>query len=82
MTRGEIIIATNLHSKVTFLPASFDKRFSRDLYYLAKADPEKELTEKQRAYLFKLLHKYRKQLPETMQQYQNIKSGDNSPKLF
>jgi len=43
-----------------FLPASFDKRFVRDLYsQLANSG---EITEKQRAYLAKLVHKYRRQI--------------------
>jgi len=43
-----------------FLPGSFDKRFARDLdSQLANSG---EITEKQRAYLVKLVHKYRRQI--------------------
>ena len=46
--------------RCTFLPASFDKRFARDLNsQLANGG---EITEKQRAYLVKLIHKYRRQI--------------------
>ena len=45
--------------RCTFLPASFDKRFVRDIYsQLANSG---EITEKQRAYLVKLVYKYRRQ---------------------
>ena len=46
--------------RCTFLPGSFDKRFARDIdSQLANSC---EITEKQRAYLVKLVHKYRRQI--------------------
>lgn len=83
MTTGEKLIAEQLHEKVTFLPASYDKRFARDMHYAVTDSPDKELTVNQRNYLYKLLHKYRRQLPETYQQYQSFKEDNkNQGKLF
>lgn len=46
-------------NQCTFLPGSYTKRFVRDM---ASRPKEYELTEKQAAYLDKLVHQYRKQL--------------------
>lgn len=46
-------------SKCTFLPGSWDKRFARDM---AGLFPGGDLTEKQRANVLRLVHKYRRQL--------------------
>ena len=45
-------------SRCSFYPGSYDKRFVRDL---ATYPPDKELTEKQAAFLHKLAWRYRKQ---------------------
>jgi hypothetical protein len=55
--------------RVTYLPGSFDKRFGNNLSGLAQSQPEKELTEKQNEWMFRLLYKYRKQLPGTYEKY-------------
>lgn len=54
------IKALSLLSGCTFLPGSFDKRFVRDLSSLPDKEA-KELTDKQKRYLWKLVYKYRKQ---------------------
>jgi len=83
MTTGEKLIAQQLQEKVTFLPGSYDKRFARDIAYLVTNYPDRDLTVGQRGHLYKLLHKYRRQLPETYQQYQAFKEGNtNQGKLF
>ena len=46
-------------SHCRFVPASFDKRFVRGM---ASQISSGEITEKQRAYLVKLIHKYRRQI--------------------
>ena len=46
-----------LNSKVTFLPASWDKRFARGISSLDY------LTDKQLAALEKMFHRYRRQIP-------------------
>lgn len=62
MTESEIRIVTALRA-CTFLPASWDKRFARDLYDTATYAPGHELTDRQRAWLLRLVHKYRRQIP-------------------
>jgi hypothetical protein len=68
MTPEQNDICTAL-GKVTYLPASFDKRFGNNLYGLAQSQPEKELSEKQNEWMYRLLYKYRKQLPKTYERY-------------
>ena len=62
MSDDEAAIAKALEI-CTFLPASWDKRFARDMAFAAKNSPERVLTEKQRASLLRLAIKYRRQLP-------------------
>jgi len=57
--------------KPTYLPGSFDKRFAHNLSSLAQHQPEKELTEKQNEWMFRLLYKYRKQLARTYDKYKS-----------
>ena len=65
MTVTERHIARAL-SMVTFIPGSFDKRFVKQLPNWL----EKEMTEKGRAKMIELLHKYRRQIPN----YEKLKS--------
>lgn len=48
-------------SRVTFLPATFDKRFAKGLLAMMESDPEKGLTDNQDACLRRIVHKYRRQ---------------------
>lgn len=57
MSNGEIIHAMQF---VTFLPASFDKRFFKGVS--SQVAEGKELSEKQRAYLIEIFTKYRRQI--------------------
>lgn len=68
MTEDQKQICTAL-GKVSYLPASFDKRFGNNLHGIAQMTPEKELTEKQNEWMFRLLYKYRNQLPETYERH-------------
>jgi hypothetical protein len=70
MTQEQIDICTAL-GKVRYLPASFDKRFGNSLHSIAQNTPEKELTEKQNEWMYRLLYKYRKQLPNTYDRFKN-----------
>ncbi len=70
MTQAEIDIAIALQL-VTYLPGSFDKRFARNL----KNWKNRDMTEKGRAYMMKLLDKYRRQIPN----YNSLKSN---PQLY
>jgi hypothetical protein len=62
MTEDQKLICRALGA-VNYLPGSFDKRFGNNLSQMAKENPEKELSEKQNEWMFRLLYKYRKQLP-------------------
>lgn len=57
-TKQEIAAAHAL-AFVTFLPASFDKRFARGIQEIEEAG----ITDKQREYLTKIVHRYRRQIP-------------------
>lgn len=54
----ERIMATKLSTEVTFLPASYDKRFCSGLPVNGK------YTQKQIDYIHKLFHKYRRQIKD------------------
>lgn len=56
----EIIAALD---RVTFPPATSQKRFARDMVALARAKPDHVLTEKQADYLTKLAWRFRRQMP-------------------
>jgi hypothetical protein len=47
--------------RCTFLPGSWDKRFARAL---AQRDASKPLSDKQRDWLWRLVWKYRRQIPD------------------
>lgn len=61
MTEDERAIANALRS-VTFLPASFDKRFARSMW-AEEAGEGGGITEKQAELLRVFAHRYRRQLP-------------------
>lgn len=61
MTDDERAVALAL-GKVNYLPASWDKRFGRDMAALAQ-QPDAALTEPQRTSLWRLRHRYRRQIP-------------------
>ncbi len=64
MTPDQIHICKSL-GRVRYLPGSFDKRFGNNLASLAENNPDEELTAKQIEWMYRLLYKYRKQLPST-----------------
>lgn len=70
MTKEEQTICINL-GNVRCLPATFDKRFTRNVSSMAKNTPEKELSQSQKEIIYRLLYKYRKQLPKTYNRYKN-----------
>lgn len=72
MTPEQKVICTNL-GKVSYPMGTFDKRFGRQLSTLAESI-DYELSEKQIEWMFRLLYKYRKQLPKTYSLY-----GHTSP---
>lgn len=67
MTPSEREIIEHLHLRVTYLPGHYDKIFARNLYN--KLSPYYELTTKQRDFMYKMLHKYRRQIMSTYKKY-------------
>jgi hypothetical protein len=59
MTPAERTCADAL-ARCTFLPGEYNKRFARNI---AALPDDKELSDKQRANLFRLVHRYRRQIP-------------------
>jgi len=49
-------------ARCTFVPGCWDKRFARAMAALADHNPDWEFTERQRASLIRLAHKYRRQV--------------------
>ena len=69
MTQEEKNICLALGNRVNILPGGFDKRFINNLFALAYNNPEQELTEKQREWLFRLVYKYRRQIADVYEKY-------------
>jgi hypothetical protein len=57
MTKDQYDICKALYLQVKYFPGSWDKRIGTTLYYLD------ELSEKQNEWMYRLLYKYRRQLP-------------------
>lgn len=72
MTEDQLIIAVNLYDRCTMLPGSWDKRFAAEMYSLACLRVV-DLTPKQDEWLYRLLYKYRAQLPTIYKLYKNHK---------
>lgn len=47
----------------SFLPGGWDKRFARNMSFVAQHSPEVDFSERQRVHLIRLVHKYRRQIP-------------------
>lgn len=63
MTDDELEIIGAL-AGCTFVPGHPHKRFVRDMLFAAEADPDRELTDRQRDYLYGLRWRYRRQIPD------------------
>lgn len=50
-------------AKCTYLPGSFEKRFARDMDSIARGE-HPTITAKQRVWLWKQVHRYRKQIKD------------------
>lgn len=62
MTQDERWLALSLEpGRITYLPASWDKRFARSLAEKAR-DPDALLSERQREQMRRMAHRYRGQL--------------------
>ena len=68
MKTEEIEIAKSFNS-VTFLPGSFDKRLAQNMCSFALNHPDKEITERQSEWIYRLLYKYRRQVPLVYEKY-------------
>jgi hypothetical protein len=62
MTPDEIALATAL-GQCSYPPATANKRFARNMAFLAKNSPEKELSDRQRHYMQQMAWTYRRQIP-------------------
>ena len=69
MTDQQIEVCKAL-GKANCLPTSFDKKMCRIMFFKACDTPEEDLTEKQNEWIYRLLYKYRRQLPNTYKKYQ------------
>lgn len=70
MLEDEKIVIKAL-DKVTYLPGSWNKRFAGSMVSLMMASPEKELSEKQKEWIYRLLYRYRRQVPNTYDKYKD-----------
>lgn len=57
---------------VKYLPGTWDKRMGNSLCNIALNSPDKELTDKQNEWMYRLLYKYRKQLPVTYEKFKHV----------
>jgi hypothetical protein len=63
MTPHEIELAKALGA-CSYPPATSQKRFARDISFLAANDPARELSDRQRHYMEIMAWRYRRQLPQ------------------
>jgi hypothetical protein len=68
MTNEQLEIATHL-IRCTVLPGSWDKRFINKVGQIAVSLPKQDITESQNEWLFRLLYKYRRQMPNLYQKH-------------
>lgn len=80
MTDIEKSIAINLN-KCRYMPGSFEKRFARDMAFVAENNPTIDLTEKQREQLYRQLKRYRKQLPQIFMLHHPESSENNTSQM-
>jgi len=78
MTHEQIEIAASFMN-VTFLPGSWDKRFAQSMIYKAAQSPDETLSESMNEWLYRLLYKYRKQVPRIYEKYQNNQFCNKKP---
>lgn len=69
MTPEEVEISLAF-DQVEFQMASWAKRFARDMNSVARQNPKFDLTPEQSEWIFRLLYRYRKQLPALYNKYQ------------
>lgn len=70
MSPDEIKIARSF-SRITFAPATFNKRFALNMNSLAETNPDQEITEKQREWMYRILYTFRRQVPDIYRQFEN-----------
>ena len=70
MTEDQIEISIAL-GNLRYQPGSFDKRFGQNVSARALREPHKELTVGQNEWLYRILYKYRKQLPVVYAKHMN-----------
>jgi hypothetical protein len=65
VTEHEIALAKALGC-CSFPPATSQKRFARNMAFLAEHDPRREISQRQRHYLELMAWRYRRQLPRDL----------------
>jgi hypothetical protein len=76
MTDDEKIVISAL-DRVTYLPGSWNKKFAGAMVSLMRTSPEKELSEKQGQWIYRLLYRYRRQVPEVYERYRDCEFCNN-----
>jgi hypothetical protein len=71
MTIEQVVICKALGS-VRYSAGSFDKRFGNNLSGIAENDSARELTNSQNEWMFRLLYKYRNQLPALYERFKGV----------
>jgi hypothetical protein len=62
MTEDQKAMAIHL-GVCMFVPGSYDKRFAKNMWFLAAENPDQAITERQHNCLCKMTHRYRRQIP-------------------
>jgi hypothetical protein len=57
--------------RVTYLPGSWNKKFAGAMVSLMRTSPDKALSEKQGQWIYRLLYRYRRQVPEVYERYKD-----------
>ena len=70
MTHEQIEIASSFMN-VVFLPGSWDKRFAQSMIYKAARRSDENISESMNEWLYRLLYKYRKQVPNVYEKYRD-----------
>lgn len=78
MTQDEITIISKLYA-CKFAPGTWTKKIVNDMY--SSISETLKLSEKQEEWIYRILYKYRKQLPFTYNQYKKNKFCKPVPKI-
>lgn len=63
MTEDQKTMALHL-GVCTFVPGSYDKRFAKNMWFLATENADQAITDRQHSCLCRLTYRYRRQIPK------------------